>query len=358
MRCLLYNIANKYMFSWVISKFVAILQKMEIPYLLIVKFLHEECTPEEVQSLIVWRQESPNHESIFMEISHTWNQDHAIKDSKVIPPKAKVWSLIQSRIDIDNEIIPSYPKRTLFQVGLAAASVALIVGLFVSFLLFFQFSSTKTYAYVETPYGQKSHIILPDGTKVWLNSGSKIAYSTDYNKKSRMVTLTGEAFFDVVHDSQHPFIVNAGKIDIKDLGTAFDVHAYPDDSFIKVSLLRGSVSLESAIDQTQIGLLHPNQKATINKSNLLCAVSDCNAADDNIWINNQLKFEGETTDEMFKQLDRWFGVNIAAVNIPKDKQYWLTLKTESLTETLQLINKITPINYTINGEEVQVKFKP
>ena len=170
--------------------------------------------------------------------------------------------------------------------------------------------------------------------------------------------LIGEAFFDVVHNQQHPFIVNAGKIDIKDMGTAFDVHAYPNDTSIEVSLLRGSVSLESAIDQTQIALLRPNQRATIDKSNLLCAVSDCNAADDNIWINNQLKFKGETTDEMFKQLDRWFGVNIAAVNIPKDKQYWLTLKTESLTETLQLINKITPINYTINGEEVHVEFKP
>lgn|GEM_PF-294450 len=332
--------------------------KMETPYLLIIKFLHEECTPEEVQSLITWRQTSPKNEAIFLELAHTWNHNHATKDREVIPQKAKVWSLIQSRIDIDNEIFPSYSKHTLFQVGLVAASVSLFVGLFVSFLLFFQFPSTKTYAYVETPAGQKSHIVLPDGTKVWLNSGSKIAYSSDYNKHLRVVRLTGEAFFDVVHNSQHPFIVNTGKVDVKDLGTAFDIRAYSNDSSIEVSLLRGSVSLKAAYDQTPIGMLHPNQKATINKSNLLCSVSDCNAADDNIWINNQIQFDGATPEEMVKQLNRWFGVDIAAVNVPKDKRYWFALKTESLTETLQLINKISPIYYTINGEEVQVKFKP
>lgn len=332
--------------------------KMETPYLFIIKFLHEECTPEEVQSLITWRQASPKNETVFLEVVHTWNHNHAAKNREVIPPKAKVWSSIQSQIDIDNEIFLSYPKRTLFQVAIFAASVALLVGLFVSFLLFFQFPSTKTYTYVETPSGQKSHIILPDGTKVWLNSGSKIAYSSDYNKHLRFVKLTGEAFFDVVHNSQHPFIVNTGKVDVKDLGTAFDIRAYSNDSSIEVSLLRGSVSLKASYDQTQIGMLRPNQKATINKSNLLCSVSDCNASDDNIWINNQLKFEGENTEEMFKQLDRWFGVNIATDNAPNNKQYWLTLKTESLTETLQLINKISPICYTINGEEVHVKFKP
>jgi ferric-dicitrate binding protein FerR (iron transport regulator) len=308
--------------------------------------------------LITWRQASPKNETLFLEVVHTWNHDHAAKDREVIPSKAKVWSSIQSQIDIDNEIFPSYPKRMLFQVAIFAASVALLVGLFISFFVFYRLPQTPTYAYVETPAGQKTHIILPDGTKVWLNSGSKIAYSSDYNKHLRVVRLTGEAFFDVVHNSQHPFIVNTGKVDVKDLGTAFDIRAYSNDSSIEVSLLRGSVSLKTAYDQTQIGMLHPNQKATINKSNLLCVVSDCNTADDNIWINNQIRFDGATPEEMVKQLNRWFGVDIAAINVPKNKRYWFALKTESLTETLQLINKITPINYIINGEEVHVKFKP
>jgi ferric-dicitrate binding protein FerR (iron transport regulator) len=332
---------------------------METPYHLIIKFLHEKCTPEEIQALITWRQSSSKNEAIYLELLHTWNYDHCKKGTEIIPSKAKVWSHIQSHIDIDNEIFPTYSKRYIVKAITIAASIALIIGLSIPFAMrYIKLPSPISYVYVETPLGQKSHIILSDGTKVWLNSGSKIAYSSDYNKKSRMVKLTGEAFFDVVHNSQRPFIVNTGKINVKVLGTAFDVHAYPNDTSIEVSLLRGSLSVESAIDQTQIGMLHPNQKATINQSNLLCAVSDCNAANDNIWINNQLKFEGVTTDEMFKQLDRWFGVDIADINIPKDKRYWLTLKTESLTETLQLINKITPINYTINGEEVQVKFKP
>jgi ferric-dicitrate binding protein FerR (iron transport regulator) len=331
---------------------------METPYPLIIKFLNEECTPEEVQSLISWRQASPKNEDIFMELAHTWNHDHAAKNREVIPLKAKVWSLIQSRIDIDNEIFPSYSKNNLFQVGLVAASISLFVGLFISFLLFFQFPTAKTYAYVETPSGQKSHMVLPDGTKVWLNSGSKIIYSNDYNKTLRIVKLTGEAFFDVVHNSQHPFIVETGLINVEVLGTAFDVHAYGDDSTIEVSLVRGSVSVRSAIDQSQIALLQPNQKVVINKANLLCALSNCNATDESIWINNKLRFDSASPEEIFKQLNRWYGVDIAFANAPLHTRYWLTLKSESLTETLQLINKISPINYTINGEEVHVKFKP
>ncbi len=331
---------------------------METPYPLIIKFLNEECTPEEVQTLITWRKISSKNEALFLELAHTWNHDHTEKDREVIPSKAKVWSLIQSRIDIDNEIFPSYSKHTLFQVGLIAASVALFVGLFVSFMLFFQIPSAKTYAYVETPSGQKSNMVLPDGTKVWLNSGSKIVYSNDYNKKLRIVKLTGEAFFDVAHNPQRPFIVKTDYVNIEDLGTAFDVHAYPDDSTIEVSLVRGSVNVKSAIDQSQIALLQPNQKVIINKTNLLSVLSNCNAVDESIWINNKLRFDGVSPEEMFKQLNRWYGVDIVFANAPAHTRYWLTLKSESLTETLQLINKISPINYTINGEEVHVKFKP
>jgi ferric-dicitrate binding protein FerR (iron transport regulator) len=287
---------------------------METPYPLIIKFLNEECTPEEVQSLISWRQASSKNEAIFLELAHTLIHDHTAKDREVIPLKAKVWSLIQSRIDIDNEIFPSYSKHNLFQVALIAASVALFVGLFVSFLLFFQFPSTKTYAYVETPSGQKSHMVLPDGTKVWLNSGSKIVYSNDYNKKLRVVKLTGEAFFDVVHNSQHPFIVETGLVNVEVLGTAFDVQAYSDDSTIEVSLVRGSVSVRSAIDESKIALLQPNQKVVINKANLLCMLSNCNAIDESIWINNKIRFDGAPPEEIFKQLNRWYGVNIAFEN--------------------------------------------
>lgn len=329
---------------------------MEIPYPLIIKFLNEECTPEEVQFLIAWRQESSKHESIFLELARTW--DRAMQRTRTVPSKVDVWNRIQSQIDIDNDIFSSYSKRTLVQVTIFAASVALLIGLFVSFLVFYRLPSMPAYAYVETPSGQKSHVILPDGTKVWLNSGSKLIYSTDYNKGERIVRLTGEAFFDVVHNSRHPFVVNVGNVGVKDLGTAFDIRAYSNDSAIEVSLLRGSVSLMSVHDQIQIGALKPNQKAVIDPLTLACSVSACNATDASIWINNEIRFDGQSTYELFKQLDRWYGVHIAVANAPQDKRYWMTLKTESLTEALQLINKISPITYTINGEEVHVKFKP
>ncbi|MBB3188488.1 FecR family protein [Microbacter margulisiae] len=331
---------------------------METPYALIIKFFDEECTAEEIQSLVAWRQASSNNETIFQELLHTWNHDHGNKDKDVIPAKARVWSMVQSHIDAENEIFPSYPKQTLAQVAVVAASIALVAGLFISFLLFFHMPATVTYANVETPPGQKSHMTLPDGTKVWLNSGSKIVYASDYNKKMRIIKLVGEAYFDVVHNPKCPFVVETGFVNVKDIGTAFDVEAYPNDSIINVSLVRGEARVVSAIDQSQIALLHPNQMVSINKANLFSKLTNCNAVDQSIWIRNQIRFNGTTPDEMFNQLSRWYGVNIEVADASPQMRYWLTLKTESLTETLALINKISPITYTINGEEVHVKFRP
>jgi len=333
---------------------------METPLDLITKFLDEKCTPEEVQSLIEWRQASSENENVFRKMAHQWDCDHDVKENDAVLSKSKVWSNIQDRIEnLDNEFVPpSYSKQYLFQTGLVAASVALLIGAFISFVLLNHFPSRQSYTSVEAPSGQKTHILLPDGTKVWLNSESEIIYASDYGRKSRVVRLKGEAFFDVVKNPSHPFIVKSGQVDVKVLGTAFDVSAYPKESFIEVSLVRGSVSVESATDNSQLALLHPNQKVNVNKANLLCSVSDCDAVNESIWTNNQIRFDGVTSEQMFEKLNRWYGVTISAVNMPQNKRYWLILKTESLTETLQLINMITPIKYTIRGEEVSVKFRP
>jgi len=249
------------------------------------------------------------------------------------------------------------PDKNIYAVAFAAASIALILGVVFTFFFVYKSPTPVTYAQFETPKGDKSQMILPDGTKVWLNSGSQLTYGSDYNQKTRTVQLNGEAFFDVVKNPKYPFIVKNGDVNVKVLGTAFDVSAYFEDNCISVSLLRGVVSVESAIDHSRLALLSPNEKVMVNKANLLCKVTKCDALTESIWMNNKLRFEGTSADTLFKQLNRWYGVNFIIGKTPHNTRYWLTLKSESLTETLQLINKITPIGYVIKGEEVMVSYK-
>lgn len=208
-----------------------------------------------------------------------------------------------------------------------------------------------------TRWGEKAEITLPDGSVVLLNSGSKLAYDTDYNFQNRKVQLEGQAFFDVAKGRKNPFIVAVGDINVNVHGTAFDVNGYRDDESIEVSLLRGHVSI-SGIDGKLLVDMQPNQKAIIRKDdfsqNQLVA---CDADTEGIWRYNKLKIEDEPLKTVLHKMERWYGVRTQLTGVSDNKHYWLTIKTESLTEMLEVINKITPINYKINGEEVHISYK-
>jgi ferric-dicitrate binding protein FerR (iron transport regulator) len=331
---------------------------METPYVLIIKFLEDIATSEEIEALMEWRQASSRNEQLFNEWLRTWNRNLQRDENAVIPSKHKVWRSIQQQLDL-SEDERSYSKRNVVQLVALAAGIALFIGFFIAFFAIYHPMVPETLVSVETPAGQKVHVTLPDGSKVWLNAGSTLSYSSNFNHHhERIVTLNGEAYFDVVHHPDRPFVVKTGSLNVKVLGTIFDVQTYKNDVFANVSLIRGKVCVYSEMNHKPIAVLSPNQMLTLNTLNGMSSVTSCNATDQSIWIRNELRFNGISPQEMFKQLGRWYGVTFDVANMPVKNRYWLTLKTESLTEAIQLISKITPLNYTINGEEVHVKFKP
>ena len=253
-----------------------------------------------------------------------------------------------------------YSRSLLIRVSSVAAFIALVLGFSLSFLLNGQKESWQASQFenvVMAPSGQKTQLVLPDGTLVWLNSGSRLSYNYQYSTKDRVVYLEGEAFFDVKKDTQYPFIVKAGAVDVKVHGTAFNVSAYADEDDIMVALLRGKVSLLSATDQKLLAYLSPDQEATVSKRSLSCRVESCDASIESSWHHNLLKFDGTPAKEVWKKLERWYGVDIALSNVSPSQAYWFTIKTESLTELLEMINKITPIEYKLDGKEVTIRYK-
>lgn len=160
------------------------------------------------------------------------------------------------------------------------------------------------------PYGRTSEIFLPDGTKVYLNAGSRFVYPEYFNDKNREVFLVGEAFFEVEHDKNHPFIVQTTDIRIKVLGTKFNVSAYPSDNIIETVLTEGKVRLE----QNNSGLfmettdIEPNQLASFNKIDRETKLLTVETDNYTLWKDGMLKFESTDLSRMVKKLERFYNI--------------------------------------------------
>ncbi len=160
------------------------------------------------------------------------------------------------------------------------------------------------------PYGKTSELILPDGTKVFLNAGSRLIYPDLFTGDTRDVFLVGEAYFEVEHDSKHPFIVQVNELRIKDLGTKFNVSAYPSDGRIETVLTEGKVSIQPGNSGlfTRSTELIPGQLASFNKQNLQISVESVNVDDYILWTQGVMRFETAELSRIIKKLERYFNV--------------------------------------------------
>lgn len=328
-------------------------------YTHLARYFSGQCLPSEKEEIDNWRKKESGNDALFLSLQEQWNRAEPDVSSFVIPDKTKVWTRIQTEISSRSRQIPLYTRALLIRAISVAAVVALVMGFSLSVFVHQEgiISAELQQTIVIAPSGQKTQLLLPDGTQVYLNSGSRLTYDTRYNTHDRTVTLEGEAFFDVTKSTEHPFIVKTEKVQVKVHGTAFNVSAYADEPDVSVSLLRGSVSILSASDDRLLTYLKPDESAVITKENVACKVLVCNAETDAVWRLNKLKFEGTPTAEVWKKLERWYGVQITLSNECPQNAYWFTLKTESLTELLEMMNRITPLAYQLNGEEVIIQYK-
>jgi len=241
------------------------------------------------------------------------------------------------------------PGRMRFFLSVAAG-VALLVGLF---SVFSYYSNVKRgSATVFSCSKGISKITLPDSTFVTLNAGSKISYNqSDFNKKYRNVTLTGEAFFVVKHDSEHPFIVSTEKINIKVLGTVFNVNAYPGKNEITTSLISGSVELTGKNNDMKMKLA-PGQASTYNKNTDQMNLYTFNPDDVQDWM--YLIFYKESFQSVCVKLSQRFDRDVELRNIKIENKLFTGkfVNNESLPDILDILRINVPFSYRTEGRKV------
>jgi hypothetical protein len=202
-----------------------------------------------------------------------------------------------------------------------------------------------------TSKGGSSNIILPDGSKVVLNADSKLSYPKIFNDSMRNVTLVGEAFFDVKHDSKKPFIVDANEIKIKVLGTTFNVKSYSKDEKIETTLVTGKVELIKD-DETPV-ILAPSQKAVFYKTQNKLKIEEVNSSNVVAWKKGKLVFKNTSMKEVVIDLERKYNVKFI-INSQKllEYEYTGTFDNLSINEVLELLIISSPISYTLQDEKI------
>lgn len=163
---------------------------------------------------------------------------------------------------------------------------------------------------IEAPQGSRTQMMLPDGTKVWLNAGSKISYSQGFSLVNRLVKLVGEGYFEVARNEQLPFSVASDNVAVKVLGTKFNFRDYPTDAEATVSLKEGSVAMNSPMHPADEQLLKPGQRATVDKQTGKIRVEEYEVANATRWTSGRLIFDGEPLQEIVKTLERSYNVKI------------------------------------------------
>ncbi len=183
------------------------------------------------------------------------------------------------------------------------------------------YASGKTNGFTQliVPYGKRNCVILADGTKVWINSGSRLVYPVNFDREKREVFLDGEAYFDVSKNPQRPFIVRTNKFNVQVLGTQFNVQSYDAEKTYNTVLIRGKVSLSKnqRFFAKQI-ILVPNQMAVVAENGNRIDVHSVNARDYVSWVQGYVNFTDERTDLLLKKISRYYNVKIDLSNCSTD----------------------------------------
>ena len=202
------------------------------------------------------------------------------------------------------------------------------------------------------PKGGEYQVVLADGTKVWLNSASRLIYPPSFMGKERRVVLSGEAFFDVAHDAERPFIVETSRMNVKVLGTRFNVNDYVDNEEVSTTLVNGSVEIASGDQQTF--RLVPGEQAS-GKANEL-EKREVNVRLYTSWIDGKFLFNNTELEEIAKQISRWYDVEIffSNENVKKVRFTGAIVKFKPLDDLVRMIESTSQVRFSVKGKTIVI----
>jgi len=309
-----------------------------------------DLTTDEVKLVDDWKYASKENGDLFKEYFKLWRSMGLLKEMEEVDTVKALRSVNKK---IDSEAISSYR----FIAILSRIAAVLFIPL-LAYTLATGFSGIKNarsrnsdtaWQTMSTGVGMRGTIVLSDGSRVTLNSGSEIRYPATFIKDIREVKLTGEAFFDVAKDQKHPFIVNTGKLNVEVLGTTFNVSAY-DNLPVEVVLATGSINLFTGEinNRKSLGKIKPDQRAVFNTADNKITVSGVETDKYLAWKEGNIIFRDDSMSDVVSRLERWFNVDIYVLD-DEILDFEITAKfhDETLEQVLNLIKLSSGIKYSV-----------
>lgn len=302
--------------------------------------------------LYAFINKNDNNMILFHQWEHEWEVNFS--DDSIT---TNGWKNIQNKITGDSisDVSTKHYKKTKKQLWYFAAAIALICVMIISIKspTFILKNDSEKYFVFESPIGEISKITLPDGTFVWLNSGSILRCPTSFNNKDRLVTITGEAYFDVMQNNHNRFIVKTDACDIIVKGTQFNITAYANDDFIQATLIKGSIDFCYAKGTEK---MQPGEQINLIKKSGKLVKSRVNTEECNAWIKRNIEFDNITLGELLKKLERYYNVTFhLQTDSLANKNLRISVRNgETLNEVISAIKKVLHVNITINDKDVYI----
>jgi len=211
-------------------------------------------------------------------------------------------------------------------------------------------TATLTYNTLETPKGRQLKVVLADGTEVWLNAASSLRYPVAFNGKERVVELTGEAYFKVVHNAAQPFRVKTGSQTIEDIGTEFNVNAYTDEPAVVTTLAQGKVKVSATANSV---FLKPGEDAIGSNS---LSVKPADLESELAWKNGDFVFENEHIESIMRKLARWYDIDVTYQGgVPQDVFDGEISRFKNISQVLLLLEQTKAVHFKVEGRRVTVR---
>ena len=330
-------------------------------YSIIAKSLTGQLDGHELKELNEWKLASKENLSEYNDFLELW-----IKSGSLTLPFAINYHNATKIIHNNTGLNSSLKRWINIAVQVAAVLVLSVIfsGVYIQMTndrkgqILSNTASLPIYHEIKAAFGTQAKVELADGTVVFLNSGSKLRFPQTFdNQKQRKVLLDGEGNFAVTKNPDQPFIVQVNKLDIKVLGTVFNVEAYNDNPSVNIALVEGSVLLQEQSENgnKDLMILSPNQVATLNKSDNVISKTDVtDLYKYTAWINGRIVFYNDPIETVVNRLGKWYNVDIVIADKRlKDYSFTGTFIDESLEQILNILSLTSPMTYDIKSSVKQ-----
>ncbi len=323
---------------------------------LLIKYIQGDCTEEEFDQLFLWIREESQTMAGKAVIKEVWDEfepeaglQEKIKYYRVLDKVHRQISNVDQSADKFKKEKGRPGKRMLTIITRIAATLLppVLALLIYTNLPGKQYADNLNDLEVIAPSASRMHIELGDGTKVWLNNSTVLKYPYRFTGDTRKVFLSGEAYFEVAHNSKMPFIVETDHVTVKATGTSFNVSSYTGDDIVETTLVEGRVILFEKSTGHEIKAMLPDECVAFDTRNNEYIVEKANTEKNIAWKDGLLVFKRDPIGKVAQKLERWYHIDVEITNEEiKRLTYTAIFSTETLSQALELMALATPVSYT------------